>query len=137
MGSAAILGGVAFGTYMYRRDLDNPLEVGLETGAATFNPFVKIDADAVLEGTVRRIEYSRIRSRRFNTLRPEELDNTVVLGWVLRDAKDPTKVLANGTSRGSSQLFVASNLQTARQAALPEAAERAGEALVSTLANGY
>lgn len=47
VGSAAILGGVAFGTYMYRRDLDNPLEVGLETGAATFNPFVKIDADAV------------------------------------------------------------------------------------------
>lgn len=95
------------------------------------------EADAVLEGTVRRIQYNRIRSRRFDTLRPEELENTVILAWVLRDAKDPTKVLASGTSRGSSQLFVASNLQTARQAALPEATERAGEALVSTLANGY
>jgi len=94
-------------------------------------------ADAVLEGTVRSIQYNRIRSQRFDTLRPEELDNIVILAWVLRDAKDPTKVLASGTSRGESQLFVDSNLQTARQAALPEAVERAGEALVSTLANGY
>ncbi|MFK7835524.1 MAG: molybdopterin cofactor-binding domain-containing protein [Sulfitobacter sp.] len=47
VGSAAILGGVAFGTYMYKRDLANPLEAGLEPGGATFNPFVKIDAEAV------------------------------------------------------------------------------------------
>lgn len=94
-------------------------------------------ADAILEGTVRSIRYDRIRSRRFDTLRPQELDNTVTLAWVLRDAKDPTKVLASGTALGSSQLFVAANLQTARQAALPEATERAGEALVSKLANGY
>jgi hypothetical protein len=91
-------------------------------------------ADAVLEGTVRRIDYQRIRSSRFDTLRPQELDNTVILAWVLRDAKNSTKVLASGTS---SQLFVDSNLQLARQAALPEATERAGQALVSTLANGY
>lgn len=95
------------------------------------------EADAVLEGTVRRIRYDSIRSRRFNSLRPEELNNTVVLGWVLRDAKDSTKVLASGTSEGSSQLFVASNLQAARHSALPEATERAGEALVSKIANGY
>jgi hypothetical protein len=94
-------------------------------------------ADAVLEGSVRSIRYERIRSRRFDTLRPEELDNMVILAWRLRDSKDPTKILASGTSRGSSQLFVASNLQTARQGALPEATERAAEALVSTLSNGY
>ena len=111
------------------------------TSAITMDGTYKLvsssEADAVLEGTVRTIKYDRIRARRFNTLRPDELDNTVTLGWVLRDAKDPTKVLASGTSRGSSQLFVASNLQSARNAALPEATERAGEALVSTLANGY
>jgi hypothetical protein len=53
------------------------------------------------------------------------------------DVVDPTKVLASGVSSGSSQLFVSSNLQTARNNALPEALERAGEALVSKLANGY
>ena len=111
------------------------------TSAMTLDGTYKLvgadQADAVLEGTVRSINYQRIRGRRFDTLRPEELDNTVVLAWVLRDAKDPTQVLASGTSRGSSQLFVASNLQTARNAALPEATERAGEALISRLANGY
>jgi Lipopolysaccharide-assembly len=94
-------------------------------------------ADAVLEGELRDIDYSTIRSTRFDTMRPEELANTVVLSWTLRDARDPTRILASGESRGSSQLFVANNLQTARNNALPEALERAGESLVSQLANGY
>lgn len=94
-------------------------------------------ADAVLEGTLKAIEYSTIRGTRYDTLLPEELGNTVRLEWTLRDARDPTKVLASGKSTGSSQLFVSSNLQTARNNALPEALERAGEALVSRLANGY
>ena len=47
VGSAAILGGVAFGTYMYKRQEENPLEAGLAPGEVTFNPFVKIDAQGV------------------------------------------------------------------------------------------
>lgn len=47
VGSAAILGGVAFGTYMYKREVENPLEAGLADGEVTFNPFVKIDAGGV------------------------------------------------------------------------------------------
>lgn len=98
----------------------------------------KVDvADAILEGRLSEIKYSNIRGRRFDTLRPEELSNRVTLEWVLRDARDPTKVLASGTSTGSSQLFVSANLQTARNNALPEALERAGEALVSRIADGY
>lgn len=94
-------------------------------------------ADAVLEGNLSRIEYSTIRGTRFDTQLPEELANTVTLEWTLRDARDPTKILASGKNIGSSQLFVSSNLQTARNNALPEALERAGEALVSRLASGY
>lgn len=94
-------------------------------------------ADAVLEGNLREIRYSVIRSNRFDTLRPEELLNTVTLDWKLLDARDRTKVLASGRSTGISQLFVAENLQTARNNALPEALERAGEAMVSSIANGY
>jgi hypothetical protein len=95
------------------------------------------DADAVLEGNLLEIKYSAIRGTRLDTLLPEELTNRVTLGWTLRDARNPTKVLASGTSTGSSQLFVSSNLQTARNNALPEALERAGVALVSRIANGY
>jgi isoquinoline 1-oxidoreductase beta subunit len=47
IGSAAIAGGVAFGVYMVRRPVANPLEDGLAEGAATFNPWVLIDNDRV------------------------------------------------------------------------------------------
>ncbi|WP_370401996.1 xanthine dehydrogenase family protein molybdopterin-binding subunit [Sulfitobacter sp. JB4-11] len=40
--SAAVMGGVAFGTYAVKRPHDNPLAQGLGDGEATFNPFVKI-----------------------------------------------------------------------------------------------
>jgi hypothetical protein len=94
-------------------------------------------ADAILEGKVRRIDYSMIRATRLDTLRPEELANTATIEWTLRDARNPMRVLASGTSSGSSQLFVTSNLQTARNNALPEALARAAEALTSSLANGF
>lgn len=98
----------------------------------------KLDnADAVLEGKLRSIRYSTIRGTRLDTLLPEELQNTVTIEWTLKDARNPTKVLASGKSTGTSQLFVSTNLQTARNNALPEALERAGEALVSRLASGY
>ena len=47
IGSAALAGGVAFGTYMVTRTPDNPLEEGLAEGAATFNPWVLIDGEKV------------------------------------------------------------------------------------------
>ncbi|MFW5880950.1 MAG: molybdopterin cofactor-binding domain-containing protein [Roseicyclus sp.] len=47
IGSAAIAGGVAFGVYQVRRDPENPLDDGLPEGAATFNPWVLIDANRV------------------------------------------------------------------------------------------
>ena len=94
-------------------------------------------ADAILEGELRSIKYSVIRGTRLDTLLPEELRNNVVLAWTLRDSRNPTKVLASGTSEGSSELFAGGNLQTARNNALPEALERAGEALVSRLADGF
>ena len=94
-------------------------------------------ADAVLEGKLSEIKYSVLRSTRSDVQHPEELANTVVLLWKLRDAKDPTKTLASGSSTGTSTFYVAANLQTARNNALPDALEQAGEALVSRLSNGY
>jgi len=103
----------------------------------TYRIVTRDHADAVLEGNLRSITYSNIRGVRLDTLRPEELANSVTLEWTLRDAKNPTKVLANGKSTGSSEFFATSNLQTARNNALPDALQRAGVALVSRIANGY
>lgn len=94
-------------------------------------------ADAILEGTLSKVKYSNVRGSRVNVLRPEELENTVTLSWTLRDAKNPIRILASGKSNGSSTFFAASNLQTARNNAMPDALERAGVALVSAIANGF
>lgn len=47
IGSAAIVGGVAFGAYVVKRDPDNPLTEGARAGDAVFNPWVKINADGI------------------------------------------------------------------------------------------
>lgn len=130
---------------MFRNDTLHPRAEAIATSAVadavvqdgTYRIGRPGEVDAVLEGTVRSIDYSSLRSQRFNTLRPEELTNTVRIQWVLRDAKDRKKILASGHSVGRSQLFASANLQTARNNALPEACEQAGEDLVSQLANGY
>lgn len=130
---------------MFANDTLHPRAEALATSAVTSalsqNGTYRLaavgEADAVLEGTVRTIRYSSIRGRREDSLLPEELTNTVTLQWVLRDARDAGLILASGSSEGSSQLFVDANLQTARNNALPDALERASQALVGRIANGY
>lgn len=130
---------------MFRNETLHPRAEALATSAAadavvrdgTYKITSLDKADAILEGTVRSIDYTPLRSTRLDTLRPEELQNTVTLTWVLKDARDPTKTLASGSSTGSSRFFVDSNLQTSRTNALPDALERASEAMISRLANGF
>ena len=47
IGSATILGGVAFGTFMAARPHENPLLAGLGEGEAAFNPFVKLTSTEI------------------------------------------------------------------------------------------
>ncbi|MEM6514202.1 MAG: molybdopterin cofactor-binding domain-containing protein [Pseudomonadota bacterium] len=47
IGSAAIVGGVAFGIYTTRQPHDNPLLRGLSDDEASFNPWVKISAERI------------------------------------------------------------------------------------------
>jgi hypothetical protein len=130
---------------MFANDTQHPRAEAIATSAVS-NAFTQdgtyrisdsAHADAILEGRIKNINYSAIRGSRLNTLHPEELINTITLEWTLKDASNPTKTLATGSSVGASQLFVDSNLQTARNNALANALERAGEALVSRLANGF
>lgn len=130
---------------MFANSTQHPRAEALATSAVanalvqdgTFRIGTIDQADAILEGKLKKINYRQIRGTRRDTLFPEELANTVTLEWKLRDARDPTRILAAGVSSGTSQLFVSSNLQTARNNALPEALERAGEDLVARLGNGY
>jgi len=94
-------------------------------------------ADALLEGDLKSIDYSIVRGTRLDTLLAEEFSNTVTLQWQLRDARDPTRILARGNATGSSQVFRDSNLQTARNNALNDALENAAEALVSRITDSF
>lgn len=47
IGAAAVAGGLVVGTLAYRRDPKNPLLDGLPDGAATLNPYVRIDAQGI------------------------------------------------------------------------------------------
>lgn len=130
---------------MFKNDTLHPRAEALATSAVTeafvldgtYRIATSGNADAILEGAIEDIEYTQIRATRLDTLRPEELQNTVTLRWTLRDAGSPDQILARGSSVGRSRFFVDSNLQTSRNNALPDAVQRASEALVSRLANGY
>lgn len=47
IGSAAIVGGVAFGVWMAKKPIANPLEDDLAEGEASFNAWVRISADGI------------------------------------------------------------------------------------------
>ncbi|MEP3944344.1 molybdopterin cofactor-binding domain-containing protein [Ascidiaceihabitans sp.] len=47
IGSAAIVGGVAFGYYAYKKPVANPLLKGLAEGETALTAYVKIDADGI------------------------------------------------------------------------------------------
>ena len=129
---------------MFKNDTLHPRAEALATSSATeaivedgtYTVASTNSADAILQGTISSIEYTQLRSARLDTLRPEELQNTVTITWVLRDAGS-SNVLASGVSVGSSRFFVDSNLQTSRNNALPDALQRASEAMISRIANGF
>lgn len=130
---------------MFANDTQHPKAEAIATSAVsnafshdgTFRITNSAHADAILEGRIKSITYAALRGRRLDTTHPEELVSTITLEWSLKDASNPTRLLATGSSVGSSQLFVGADLQTARNNALPDALERAAEALVSRLANGF
>jgi len=73
IGSAAIAGGVAFGTYMAKKPIPNPLLDDLADGEAGITPFVKIGPDGVTLITPRADKGQGSYSMQANLI-AEELD---------------------------------------------------------------
>jgi isoquinoline 1-oxidoreductase beta subunit len=71
IGSAAIVGGVAFGAYKYTRPLENPIEAG--PNEAALNPFIFIDQEGVTINTP-RAEMGQGVHTTLAALAAEELD---------------------------------------------------------------
>ena len=94
-------------------------------------------ADAILDGVVETLDYNQVSSARRDTLRSEELSMEVTISWTLRDANNPAHVLEKGKSKGSTRFFAGDNLQVARTNALPDALQRACQAMTARLADGF
>ena len=94
-------------------------------------------ADAILEGRVTQIDYSQVRSARRDTLRSEELGMEISIEWILRDARDPSRILEKGKSKGRTRFFAGGNLHVARTNALPDALRRATESMIMRITDGF
>ncbi|SFE59030.1 isoquinoline 1-oxidoreductase, beta subunit [Sulfitobacter brevis] len=93
IGSVAIAGGVAFGIYAYKREGKNPLLDTLAPGEASFNPYVKVDANGVTLITPRADVGQGAYSIQAHLI-AEEMD--VDLATVRIDPGPPSAVYYNG-----------------------------------------
>ena len=94
------------------------------------------DADAALEVTILRFDRRQLRSARFNTLRTRELGLIMTLEYQFVNLHTQT-LLKKGTVRGETTVFMDGNHQSGERQALPEAADRAADSLVSIISEGW
>lgn len=108
------------------------------TSDGTYRISTAEQADAILYGSVETVTYSQVRATRLDTLRSEEMENTITLKWELRGNHGSNmKVLSSGKARGSSRFAIDANQQTARQNALPDALQRAATQVVGRLTDDF
>ena len=111
--------------------------VGALTRDGTYRIASAETSDAVLEGRIENVKYYQVSSSRRDSLRSSELGIEITIAWVLRDARDPSRVLEKGTSRGSTRFFAGGNLHVTRSNALPDALRRACESMITRLSDGF
>lgn len=94
-------------------------------------------ADAILLGRVETIKYNQVSTSRSDSIRSEEISLEITINWILQDAKNPSRILEKGQSRGHSTFFARNNIHTARNNALPDAIHRACKSMTTRLADGF
>jgi hypothetical protein len=114
--------------------LTNAVVAGLQTDG-TYKVGSVNQADAVFEGTFKRIERRQLRSARFDTLVTRELNYRVICDWVLR-TPDGT-ILAEGSNYGEAAIFLDPNFQLSERQALPLAAQDFAKKVVSEISEGW
>ena len=93
-------------------------------------------ADAVLIGTVDRVNRTPARSVRGNVLLTQEFTLTIGLRYQLVE-RGTRKVLDSGRVDGQTNFFVSGDVQQDERQAIPLATERAAVRLTSQLTEGF
>ena len=112
-GSAAVIGGVAFGVYKYKQPHDNPLLDGLGDGEAALTPYVLITAEGITLITPRADKGQGAWSVQA-ALIAEELD--VELDQIKADPGPPAKAYYNTALANEAVPFPSTDLGTMAQA---------------------
>jgi isoquinoline 1-oxidoreductase subunit beta len=107
IGSAAVVGGVAFGVYAYKRTPTNPLLAELENGQAALTPYVRVDQSGVTIITP-RADVGQGAYSVLAALVAEELD----LAWseVKVDPGPPSGAYYNGKVLAEAFPFAATDM---------------------------
>ncbi len=92
-------------------------------------------ADAVLKGTIKEVRRRPLRTARFNSLKTREMEVELILDYTIEDART-NAVLADGTARGSSHIFLDQNFQLSERQAVEDAAKDLADDLVSKISEG-
>ncbi len=96
----------------------------------------KDDAEAVLEGTITRVNRSQFRSVRRNVLRTSQLQIGLSVTYTIRDAASGQSIHA-GSAAGISYVILDNNVQNSEAQALDDAAQRLANNLANEISEGW
>jgi hypothetical protein len=96
----------------------------------------KDDADAVLEGSIARVDRSQFRSVRRNVLRTSQLQMRLVASFSIKDTASG-RPLHSGTTSGTSYVILSSNVQNSEAQALEDAAQRLANSIANEISEGW
>ncbi len=96
----------------------------------------KDDAEAVLEGTISKVDRSQFRSVRRNVLRTSQLQMRLAASFVIRDTASGRPIHV-GAANGLSYVILDSNVQNSEAQALDDAAQRLATNLANEISEGW
>lgn len=101
----------------------------------TFRHARKEESDAILEVTVKRIERTSIRQSTEQFLTTLQFQLTITLEYRLYDLKEKKELLPKSRVSGYTTFFVQGDQTESQRQALPLAAQKAAQNLVTAIAN--
>ena len=96
----------------------------------------KDQAEAVLEGSINRVDRTQFRSARGNVLRTSQLQMRLTCGFVIRDTGNGMAI-HSGNASANSYVILDTNVQNSEAQALDDAAQRLAANLAVEISEGW
>lgn len=94
------------------------------------------NAEAVLEGSIARVDRSQFRSVRQNVLRTSQLQMRLSVGYTIKDAASG-RTIHTGRGSANSYVILDSNVQNSEAQALEDAAQRLATNIANEISEGW